>query len=158
MAMTDLVMIKTAIEGLKLTSDAFRYLRKVSTESEVIDKINSAVKQVNDAQEAFFNIRETLFTLQEENHALKQSLADVEKWESMLAAYEVVVTEGEGLVFKSKESPLRYACPSCIQIKSIQFLQDKKSPDGSFVCDGCKNSYYINPKKTYRPLNPKTIF
>ena len=54
-------------------------------------------------------------------------------------------TPGGAVVYGFDGSPKHYACPSCINKKELQILQDDKTYTGEFTCPGCNKSFPVNP-------------
>jgi len=145
----DIASITSAYSGLKIAKDIFLGFTELKIEADSLGKINEAVKKVGDAQDALFQLREELFRLQEENNTLKTTIGEFNSWGDQLAAYELVKTDGEAVVYKSKSDPEHYICPCCVSKKSIQILQDNKTLSGTYRCISCDGSY---PIRTAKPM------
>lgn len=152
----DLTAISAAYNGLKVAKDIFAELSNLKIETRSLEKINEAVKRVGEAQDALFQLREELFRLQEENNNLKRAIGETEAWKSRVAGYDLVQTPGGAVVYKSKEGTDHYACPSCIEKKEIQILQDRRTMSGDFECPGCGKAFPVNPRKKPPPRTPNT--
>jgi hypothetical protein len=148
----DIATFTSAYSSLKIAKDIFQGFSDLKMESDSIGKINEAVKKVGEAQHALFQLRDDLFRLQEENNSLKITIRDSTLWEDKIAEYDLVKTVGEAIVYKYKNEPEHYICPSCTSKKSIQILQDNKSPSGSFSCNGCSSHYTINEEVEFKPI------
>lgn len=149
----DLTTITAAYNGLKTAKDLLSAYTKIKTETKSLEKINEAVKNVAEAQDALFHLRDENFKLQEENNHLKQQLNEKEDWQKRLADYELVTTIGGAVVYKSKQGTSHYICPSCLEKKAIQILQDRRVMSGDYGCPACKAQYPINPMKHVGPVS-----
>ena len=143
----DLASIGIAYEGLKVAKNTIKTLSSLKIETDTIGKINEAVKQVGDAQDTLFQLREELFKLQEENKKLKDEISESEEWVSKKSKYELVETDGGAVVYKSLEGTPHFACPSCMERRQIQILQDRRVVSGIFDCPGCSKSFPVKPVK-----------
>ena len=122
----DLGSISVAYEGLKIAKDTIKALSNLKIETESIGRINEAVRQVGDAQDTLFQLREELFKLQEENRRLKDTISENEEWMLKKSNYELTETDGGAVVYKSLEGTPHFVCPSCLERKQIQILQDRR--------------------------------
>ncbi|MCP3889622.1 hypothetical protein [Alteromonas gracilis] len=148
----DLVSISAAYNGLKVAKDIFAGFNNLKVETATLERINEAVKKVGEAQDAIFMLREELFRLQEENNSLKQQINDRDSWTTVIGQYQLVATAGGAVVFKSKEEPSHFACPSCAQSKEIHILQDSRVMAGTFTCTKCQASYPVKPREKMQPI------
>jgi hypothetical protein len=64
-----------------------------------------------------------------------------------LRAYLATMVRNDAVVYRTKEPPLRYACPRCFGDRKIQFLQDLKVYCGGFRCPDCKVTYPVDERK-----------
>ena len=143
----DISVIISAYNGLKTVKDIIRGFNDLKIETESLDKINAAIKNVGEAQDTVFQLRKELSHLQEENNRLKQELSENEEWTKQRSNYELVKTKGGAVVYKSKERPNHYSCPNCIERREIQILQDRKVMFGDFNCPGCGKDFPVNPSR-----------
>lgn len=141
----DVATVSTAFNSLKIAKDAFTWLLESKIEAESRTKVLDALRAVGDAQDNLFKLREDLFALQTENNAIKSKLAEKEEWKDRLQKYKLVQTEGGAIVYQSEEGTQHYACPSCIEKKEIQILQDRRVMSGAFACPGCGKLFNIKP-------------
>ena len=141
----DLATIGVAYEGLKVAKNTIKTLSNLKIETDTISKINEAVKQVGEAQDALFQLREELFKLQEENKRLKDEIGENNDWVLKKGKYELVETDGGAVVYKSLEGTPHFACPSCIEKKQIQILQDRRVVGGIYDCPGCSKTFRVKP-------------
>lgn len=144
----DIATITSAWNGIKIAKDTFTFILNSKIETETRTKVTEALRVLGDAQDQLFQLREELFRLQTENKELKDTLSDQEKWKSKLTNYELTETPGGAVVYKSIQGTEHYACPSCIERKELQILQDRRIFTGSFECPGCGKAFLINPKET----------
>lgn len=149
----EITSISAAYTALKAVKEVITGLSDLTRETETIGRINDAVKTVSDTQDTLFQLREDLFRLQEENNKLRKEIEEYQSWDKKLNNYELVKTEGKAVVYKSKEEPEHYICPSCAAKRSLEILQDNRAMSGKFRCIGCKGEYPINPAEQMKPLN-----
>ena len=149
----DIVSISAAYNGLKVAKDIFSGFNDLKVETATLARINEAVKKVGEAQDAIFVLREELFRLQEENSSLKQQINDRDSWATIIGQYQLVDTAGGAVVFKSKEEPNHFACPSCAQSKEIHILQDNRVMAGTFTCTKCQAIYPVKPQEKMQPIS-----
>jgi hypothetical protein len=142
-----------AYNGLKFAKDSLTTLAEGKIERESQTKVLEALSKLGAAQDALFQLRDELFTLQSENVQLKGEIERHNTWNERLAAYDLVQTSGGAVVYKFKSSPEHYACPSCVNSRKLEILQDNRTLSGKFRCMGCENEYPINPRRDPPPLN-----
>lgn len=141
----EVATITAAYNGLKFAKETFTFLLETKIEVDARQKILDSLRQVGEAQDQLFQFREELYRLQTENRELKESILNVEDWKSRKMAYDLVETEGGAVVYQSKGTPKHYACPSCIERKEIQILQDRRVLSGDFDCPGCGKHFPVKP-------------
>ncbi len=144
----DIATITSALNGLKIAKDTFTFILNSKIETETRTKVTEALRVLGEAQDQLFKLREELFRLQTENKELKDTLSDQKEWKVKLTNYDLTKTPGGAVVYKSKQGTEHYACPSCIERKELQILQDRRVVAGSFDCPGCGKTFPINPMKT----------
>jgi predicted RNA-binding Zn-ribbon protein involved in translation (DUF1610 family) len=105
------------------------------------------MSKLGEAQDTLFSMREELFSLQTENETLKKAASETETWESKFSQYELHKTAGGAVVYLFNAEPQHYACPSCIENKSIHILQDNRTMSGKFRCVSCEAEYPIKQKE-----------
>lgn len=150
----DVSSAMVAYDALKAGKEILSGLLKTNVESDVSAKVSDVMTKLGQAQDTLFELREQLFTLQEENGALRAEISKHESWESTLTKYELRKTAGGAVVYAYKGEPGHYACPSCIQEKRIQILQDKRVMTGMFACPACKATFPVDPPSPQPPTPP----
>jgi len=89
--------------------------------------------------------------LQEENKRLKDTISENEEWLQKKSNYELIETDGGAVVYKSLKGTPHFVCPSCLERKEIQILQDRRVVSGGFDCPGCSKAFLIKPMKQIQP-------
>ncbi len=148
----DISIINGAYNGLKTVKDVFTGLSELKIETDSLAKINEAAKNVGEAQDALFQLREELFRLQSDNNDLRKQIASSESWDNKISPYTLTKTNGGAVVYKFNGDPLHYACPNCVAKKELQFLQQVGGYSGDSTCPSCGTSYPIEHHKQMPPL------
>ena len=154
----DATSVLAAYNGLKYAKDALTTLIQGKVEIESQGRISDALSKLGDAQDALFQLRDELFTMQSENARLKAEIETNSTWQTRVASYELVRTTGGAVVYRFKEQPEHFACPSCINGLKLQILQDNRTMTGKFRCTGCNAEYPINPRSPPHASDPYTGF
>jgi regulator of replication initiation timing len=141
----------TAYEGLKKGKEILKEFLDFKADALAKERVNSVMAELGVAQDALFEMREELFRLQAENQELNDKLINAENWEARLQEYELIKTEGGAVVYGYKSEPQHFACPCCIEKKSIQILQDTGSWSGKYHCVSCQADFLIG-KHNYSNL------
>ncbi|XKH00300.1 hypothetical protein LG325_09310 [Marinobacter nauticus] len=143
----DITAIKGAYDGFKHTKEIFQTLLDAKIDAEAKEKVSAAMKTLMEAQDSLFNAQSVMFSLQEENQALKQKVGELQEWRIKMDSYELVEAPGKAVVYKFKGDPEHYACPSCMVEKRISILQSRSVVSGVFGCPhpDCKAEYQVNP-------------
>ena len=145
----DIASIGAAYEGLKVGKDILKSLYDSKVDAAAKGKIDSVMDKFGQAQDTLFSIREELFRLQSENNELKRNLADIDKWEQKSQQYKLVVTSGSAVVYEFQGEPKHYACPSCMESRLINILQNNRNLAGTYTCCSCAAKYPIDPVKQW---------
>jgi predicted RNA-binding Zn-ribbon protein involved in translation (DUF1610 family) len=143
----DMGSISAAYEGLKIGKGLLQSFVEHKAEELSEEKIRQVLEKLGIAQDTLFSVREALFELQSENEALKKQISESEAWAERLSSYSLVQTAGGAVVYESKGDPHYYICPSCVEKKSIQILQDNRTRSGKYRCVSCGAEFPINPHK-----------
>jgi len=151
----DIATISTAYTGLKYAKDTLSGILRAKVESEVQTRISEVMEKLGQAQDTLFNMREELFHLQTENANLRRDIEAQQNWQERLSQYQLTETAGRAVVYQSKTTPMHYVCPSCIEKREIQILQDRRVASGSFDCPGCKVKFPVKPT-SYSGIRIKT--
>ena len=145
-------VIMAAYNGLKFAKDSLTTLAEGKIERESQARVLDALSKLGGAQDALFQLRDELFSIQAENVRLKGEIERQNTWTERLAAYELVQTAGGAVVYRFKAEPEHYACPSCVNNQKLEILQDNRTLSGKFRCMGCEHEYPINPKQKPPPI------
>lgn len=143
----DIATISGAYEGLKLGKELLKSVYNSKVEADAKEKIDQVLHKLGEAQDALFSMREELFRLQEDNQNLRKAADLEERWAAKVGNYSLVQTSGGAVVYKYSGEPAHYACPACIEKRTIQILQDNRTARGKFRCVACSAEYPINPSQ-----------
>lgn len=112
-------------------------------------EIADLVKKLGDVElyRKIIELEGEIIELTREKRDLEKKLDDIETWEAQLQKYQLEETPGGAFVYGFDDSPKHYACPSCINKKELQILQDDHSFTGYFTCPGCDKEFPVNPRK-----------
>jgi predicted RNA-binding Zn-ribbon protein involved in translation (DUF1610 family) len=152
----DLSMLSAAYTGAKFAKEALAVVLQYKIDEKAKEKINEVLEKLGPIQDTLFELREELFRLQDENRALKENIKSFNDWNSRLSRYKLIETEGGAVVYSSLEPPSHYVCPSCIEKKEIQILQNSRTYSGTFQCPGCDKTFPIKKKKSDPVLPPRS--
>ena len=143
--------IMAAYNGLRFAKDALTTVAQGKIEVESQTRVLAALEKLGAAQDAMFEMRDELFSLQEQNRKLKQDLAESADWDKKLGGYQLVNTPGGAVVYSFKGQPEHFACPSCVNERELHILQDNRTMSGKFRCTGCEEEFPIKPRTHVRP-------
>ncbi len=143
----DLGDISAAYNGLKMGKDLLKSMLDSKIEAQARQRVNEVLEKLGQAQDTLFSMREALFRLQSDNESLRRQVEQADDWKSVIDQYELVETSGKAVVYKSKNKPFHYLCPSCAENKQRQILQDNRTYSGKFTCVACQAKYPIKPSK-----------
>jgi hypothetical protein len=146
-------MIMAAYNGLKFAKDSLTTLADGKIERESQARILEALGKLGSAQDALFELRDELFSLQTENARLKGEIDLHNQWAQRLAQYELTQTAGGAVVYRFKSAPEHYACPSCVNLQKLEILQDTRTMFGLYICTGCDKRFPIKPKEKPAPIS-----
>lgn len=132
-----------AYEGIRFAKDALTTLVKGKVEIESQGQVYAALEQLGKAQDSLFALREELLALQNENSKLRATINEQNDWAEKKRGYELTETAGGAVVLRDAGPPEHYACPSCVNKREIQILQDLHNMSGQFMCPGCKVPFPI---------------
>jgi hypothetical protein len=110
--------------------------------------------KLGDAQETLFQVRDELFSLQNERQELRRQLDEQNIWKDKIAAYTLFTAPGGAVVYVSSGEPKHYICPSCVNKREIHPLQDNRTFSGKFRCTGCEQEYPIKPRQDPNSNHP----
>ena len=144
----DIATITSAYEGLKVGKNILNSIFDIKVEAEAKERVNEVMQKLGEAQDALFSMREELFRLQTDNDKLRKLIEQSDDWKNKIEKYELVTTSGGAVVYKFKENPEHYICPSCVSKQVIEILQDNRTLNGKFRCVGCKSEFPIKPYET----------
>lgn len=157
----DMATITAGYEGLKICKEIFGQFVDGRVDQASKEKIQIALSQLGNAQDAMFALREENFRLQNEVQELNKKLSETETWNKKASQYKLVVNQLGATVYEFIDQPKYWICPSCYNLKRIEPLQDLNQMSGHFECPNCQTKYPIkNPsyppsreKKPYSPFN-----
>ncbi len=146
--MVDVSTFAAATAVLRAARDALRGLRQSNLSDAHKQVVEDALDQLADAQDRIGDVQAESIALREENAKLRQDIAELDNWEERLSAYELIATPAGGRVYRatSEGAPEHYACPACIEAKSIHVLQDDRVMSGTFSCPSCKARYPVRTR------------
>lgn len=140
----DVSEIGLAYTGAKFIKEVLSGILNTKINAAAKEKINEALEKLGTVQDSLFNLREELSKLQTENYELKEKLKTAEDWNDKVTKYELKQTAGGAVVYRFKAEPKHYICPSCLNKREIQILQDRRIKAGVFYCPGCGKRFPIN--------------
>ncbi len=143
----DASVISGAMSATKFAVDALRAYAATMVRNESAGKIAEALDHLLSLQSTLFDLRAQLAEIQQENFELRAKLRERSEWDEQSSIYGLVETKGGAVVYRTKEPPLRYACPKCFGDRKIQFLQDLKVYSGDYRCPDCKVTYPVDERK-----------
>jgi len=152
----DIATIGAAWTSLKTAKDVGKALLGLKIDTDVRLKVSEMLDRVGETQDRLFVLREDLEKLQSDNLELREQLAAAVDWKARLEKYALVKTEGGAVVYKSHDEPKHYACPSCIESRTIQPLQDTNTYGGTFVCPKCDKHFPI--RRPHQPPRREASF
>ena len=148
----DPISLAGAYQGLKAAKDILTTLFEAKVDADAKPKILEAQGKLGDVQDALFVLRERLSELQQERDELKAELATTRAWQAQAIQYELATTPGTAVVYKYKDEPEHYACPSCFNKREIHILQDNKVMAGTYRCTGCGANYPVKPPTSFNSM------
>jgi len=148
----DATLAMAAYNGLKFAKDSLTTLVQGKVEVETQTKILAALEKLGTAQDALFQMRDEMFALQADNQQLKAEVEQNKKWDEKLTQYELVRTAGGAVVYRFQGEPMHYLCPSCINKRQLEILQDNRNMSGKFRCTSCSAEYPVNPHEDPPPI------
>ena len=151
--MIDPASIATAYSGLVAVKDIFQGLAGLKIDVDSLAKIHDAQLKLGSVQDTLFQLREELFTLQNEKQELTRQLDVQNAWKNQLSEYSLFAAPGGATVYVSSAEPVHYICPSCINKKEIHILQDSRTTSGKYRCTGCEQEYPIKPRQDPNAIN-----
>lgn len=104
-------------------------------------------ERIADLREAVLNAKDEVLRLREENQDLRGKLGEQEQWTARAAAYTLIETNGGAIVWHTPGPPEHFACPVCLEKKTVNILQDTRTYSGAFRCPGCGKTYPVRPEQ-----------
>ena len=144
--------IKGALDSVKVMSDileASKDLKNFNAIASALSKVNA---QLMSATAVALASQEKQTTLASRVSELENQLREFENWEARFGAYELTKTAGGAVVYEFKGEPKHFACPSCVEKRQIQILQDNRTMTGKFRCTACAAEFPINPHQGHTPV------
>jgi len=165
----------SAITGLIGIFKALRAGLKELREGTLSHVHKDAVENISglliDAQDRLSDLQTESIEIRERNAELARRLAEDKAWTESFKDYNLVTTEGGAVVYQKTyrrsrrvvvgreggdpEHNQHYICPSCVNDRKLQVLQDGRSANGAFECPGCSVMYYVKPTGGSRRPRPK---
>ena len=147
--------IATTLASAKAVKELLQTATGLKIDTEILVRINKALKEVSAIQEKLFEATEQLFSLQQENDELRQQIKGHDDWKARLDEFFINKTVGGAVVYESRsDKPKHYACPHCAEKHQIQILQDLNVMTGNFECPSCKSKYAIKQRKKIEIKGP----
>ena len=143
----DLIAITAAYNGLMVGREVLTTFMEGKTQVDSQGRVLDALVKLASAQDTIYEMRDELFRLQSENQDLRRMAGDYEQWTQRLSGYSLQSTSGGAIVYVSHSEPRHFVCPTCVNKREIQILQDNRTFTGKFRCTGCQNEYPINPRR-----------
>jgi ribosomal protein L37AE/L43A len=143
----DMAAVSGAYTGLKFAKDVLQGVLAAKVAVDTHTQVSAALEKLGEAQDTLFLMREELFRFQHDNEELRRQLLARDDWNTQLIKYRLATTAGGATVYEHTGAPQHYACPSCMNDRKIQILQDRRVMDGIWDCPGCKAMYPIDPMK-----------
>ncbi|WP_116644743.1 hypothetical protein [Salinivibrio sp. HTSP] len=141
----DFATVTSAYEGLKIGKSLLKSIYDSRVEADAKEKIDEVMNQLGEAQDTLFSMREELFRLQSQNEEYRKRLTDDETWSKKVEQYQLTETAGRAIVYEYLGNPKHFVCPSCIEKKTIQILQDNRTSSGKYRCVHCNAEFPIKP-------------
>ena len=145
----DIAAITASYEGLKIGKVILSSLFDAKVDAEAKEKVDQVLVKLGDAQDALFMMREELFRLQEENEKLRRRASNAKEWQAIASNYNLEATAGGAVVYVSQSEPPHFACPTCFNKKTLNFLQDLHLISGAFQCTDCQSKYPIKKDQSF---------
>lgn len=145
--------VVAGLNALKASKDILSTVLGAKIDADVREKVADVVDKFGAAQDAMYDLREELFKLQSENQELKGRIAAADDWNNQLAKYKLTKTTGGAVVYCSIGEPTHFICPSCVNQRQLQILQDNRTVSGKYRCVGCKAEFPIEPREGQQPIN-----
>ncbi len=149
----DIATIGAAWTSLRTAKETGKALLDLKIDAEVRLKVSDMLDRLGETQDRLFQLRDDLDNIQSDNRELREQLAAAADWDSRLGQYALVETEGGAVVYESTFDPKHYACPSCVENRTIHILQDMRRYAGTFVCPKCDKHFPI--RKAQQAPRPK---
>jgi hypothetical protein len=153
--MFDPSTVTVAFNAMKFATETLQSLHTLKVDADSLEKTTDALRKLGDAQTILLQVNQHLFALQIENNELKSELNSKNKWEQQLEKYELTSTDGGATVYKYKNEPTHYICPSCINKNEIQILQDTRSISGRYGCPGCNKEFPVSQRREQKIDYPR---
>ncbi len=142
----DIATLSAAYTGIKAIKDILGSFVDAKVDAKAKERVAEALDKLGSVQGTLFSLREELSRLQSENTELRERLAQKEDWKNTKARYELVETSGSAVVYRAREEPEHFICPSCFAKREVQILQDQRVWQGFFVCPGCDKKFPVKER------------
>lgn len=138
--------IATAVTSAKGLIDLVRASSDLRNRTDIAAAIAAVQDSLLAAQGKALQAQEKNAELASEVQRLKDELATVQSWAERSSNYELITTGGGAIVYRSRQAPHHFVCPSCLERREIQILQDRRVWSGLFECPACKVHYPVKPE------------
>jgi len=132
-----------ALGAIKSVKDLLSGAYSARLQEDARPLIVEAQRHLSEVYESLFALREETFRLQNANHDLTRRVEAAESWSVRLASYTLTTTVGGATVYQSSSDPIHFACPRCIEARSVQILQPVGSWSGLCKCPACQVDYPV---------------
>ena len=146
--------ITAAYEAIKSVKAIIATVSSLNTDTKVVGELNHAAHQVSDALDALLQAKEKMFEQQDQIRKLKDEIETFNTWAERFSKYDLISTKGGAVVYRSREEPIHYLCPSCAERRELQILQGNTTVPWSFACPSCRVKYPIEPARRPRIQSP----
>lgn len=132
-----------ALGAIKSAKDLLAGAFNARVQEDARPLIVEAQRHLAEVYDALFALREETFQLQNANHELARRVVAAESWSTRLASYTLTKTPGGATVYESSTEPVHFACPRCIESRTVQILQPVGSWSHHSKCPACQAEYPV---------------
>ena len=143
----------SALSAIKSVKDLLSGAIDARVQEDARPLIVEAQRNLSEVYESLFALREETFRLQKANHDLARKVEAAESWSLRIASYALTKTIGGATVYQSYAEPVHFACPRCIETRTVQILQPVASWSHLWKCPACQVEYPVQSE-----LPPKMPF
>ncbi len=146
--MVDMVVIQSAVTGLKTAADIAVSISKLKSGAEINAKAIELQQVILSAQSNAFAAQSEQFSLVEKIRDLEKELASLKAWDTEKSRYKLLTLPGGGIAYALKKSmansePAHYICTSCYEIGRKSILNHRNDVRGwsQHACPVCKSEF-----------------